>query len=250
MKTTPIKPLFITVLSLAILSISTVSGATWYVDSNAPAGGDGTSWLTAYRSIQSAVNSASGTWFTCMAPNDSIYVKSGTYSLTSTITIGKVVNLYGGFPNSMSNPSFSNRNPAVYQTIVTGNDTVQCFELTNKCKLDGFVIEHGDATNGSAVYVDASPYDCTTFWVTAKVRNCVIRNNTGTALFDDRSDVEISDCTFSNNSSFSAGGAIYHIYSSPLIERCVFFDNESTAPASLLAVARLPGKEGTQPPAR
>ncbi len=232
MKTTPIKPLFIAVLSLLMLSISTVTGATWYVDSDAPLGGDGTSWATAYRSIQTAVNSASGIWMTCMAPNDSIYVKSGTYSLSSTITVGKVVNIYGGFPNGMSNPSFSDRNPALYQTIVTGNDTVRCFELTNKCKLDGFVIEHGLATSGSAVDVDATPYDCTTFWVTAKIRNCVIRNNTGTALYDDRSDVEVSDCTFSNNSD-TTGGAIYHNYSSPLIERCIFNNNEATAPASL-----------------
>lgn len=232
MKTPTLKPLFVAVLFLAMLSISTVTAATWYVDSDAPVGGDGTSWATAYRSIQSAVTSASGLWMTCMSPNDSIYVKSGTYSLSSTITVGKVVNLYGGFPNSMSDPSFSDRDPAVYQTIVTGNDTVRCFELTNKSKIDGFVIEHGDATGGAGVYVDAAPYDCTTFWVTAKIRNCVFRNNTGGAIYDNRSDVEVSDCTFSSNSD-TAGGAIYHSYSSPLIERCIFNNNEATAPASL-----------------
>ncbi len=232
MKTIPIHTIFRTVLFLAILSISTATAATWYVDSDAPLGGDGTSWTTAYRSIQSAVNSASSFWMTCMSPNDSIYVKSGTYALASTITVGKVVNIYGGFPNYMSNPDMSDRDPADFLTIVNGNDTVRCFELTNKCKLDGFVIEDGNASSGSAVYVDASPYDCTTFWVTAKIRNCVIRNNTGTALYDDRSDVEVSDCTFYNNTD-TTGGAIYHIYSSPLIERCIFYNNQATAPASL-----------------
>ena len=233
MKTPLFKTISLVILLLVILSGSPAMGAIWYVDSDAPFGGDGTSWATAYRDIQSAVNSASGIWMTCMAPTDSIYVKSGTYSLTSTITINKVVNIYGGFSNNLSNPDFSNRDPETFLTIVTGNDTVRCFNLSNFCKLDGFVIEHGNAGIGSAVYMwDVEPHDCSFFWVTVKVRNCLIRDNTGTALYDDGSDVEVSDCTFSGNVS-STGGAIYHQGSSPLIERCIFTDNQATAPGSL-----------------
>ena len=233
MKTSLLRTISVVILSLVLLSGSSAMAATWYVDSDAPFGGDGTSWATAYRDIQSAVTSASGFWTTCMAPNDSIYVKSGTYSLTSTITVNKVVNIYGGFSNGLSNPDFSNRDPEVYLTIVNGNDTVRCFDLSGLCKLDGFVIEHGSAGTGSAVYVyDVDPYDCTSFWVTVKVRNCLIRDNTGTALYDDGSDVEVSDCTFSGNTDIT-GGAIYHQGSSPLIERCMFTNNRATAPGSL-----------------
>ena len=219
--------------SFVVLSTSPALADIWYVDSDAPAGGDGTTWATAYRDIQTAVNSASGFWQTCTGPTDTIRVKSGTYSLTSTITVNKVVNIYGGFPNGMSDPGFSDRDPETYQTIVNGNDTVRCFDLGDFCTLDGFVIEHGNASVGSAVYVyDVDPYACTFLWITVKVRNCLIRNNTGAALYDDGSDVEVSDCTFSGNSD-TTGGAIYQQGSSPLIERCIFTDNQATAPGSL-----------------
>ena len=233
MKTPLLKAISLVILLVVVFSGSPAMGRTRYVDSDAPFGGDGLTWATAYRDIQSAVNSASGIWQTCMAFTDSIYVKSGTYSLTSTITVNKGVNIYGGFPNNMSEPDFSNRDPETFLTIVTGNDTVRCFNLTYLCKLDGFVIEHGNAGTGSAIFVeDVDPYDCTTLWVTVRIRNCLIRDNTGTALYDDGSDVEISDCTFTGNVDTS-GGAIYHQGSSPLIERCIFTDNQATATGSL-----------------
>ncbi len=222
-------------LASILFFASSVSGVIWYVDADAAAGGDGTSWGTAFQDIQSAVNAADNSWTECMAPEDQIYVKSGIYAPADTITVNKVVHMYGGFPNGVANPDFEQRDWQMYPTIVSGGDLRRCFHITRICLLDGFYLQHGYSTSfGSAVFVDhVDPVDCPfTGWLTVRIRHCGIRNNRGAAVYDDRSDMTLQDCILSDNTA-SAGGAVYHTNTSPLIERCIFYENEATVAGSL-----------------
>ena len=226
------------VLLLAIgllLPAASLWGDIWYVDAAAPAGGDGNTWATAFRDIQSAVDAADPTWMECMAPFDHIYVKKGIYAPASTITINKVVDILGGFPNSVANPTPAQRNWKTNLTIVTGGNLRSCFHITSICELNGFYIQNGFSTSlGSAVFVDnVDPAECPFgSWITVKIKNCWIRDCEDSAVYDDHSDVTIQDCILSGNSS-ATGGAIYHNRSSPLIERCKFYENQATAVGSL-----------------
>ncbi len=217
--------------------VGPASAAIWYVDSDAPLGGDGTSWATAYRSIQQAINSASPFWQVCFSPTDHIYVKSGTYTLASELTLGKTVIMYGGFPNSMANPTMSNRNPSIYPTIIDGNNVTRCLTVTSYNVIDGFTFQDGYSTlNAGAIFLDEVPtYNCPLGLVlSVTIRNCRFIDNYagvhGGAIYDLRSDAKIQDCTFDGNTADN-GGAIKQWETSSIIESCVFNNNSSTTPS-------------------
>jgi predicted outer membrane repeat protein len=220
----------------AWLTCGTANGAIWYVYRFASAGGDGTSWATAFRTVQEAVDAASNIWVECTAP-DTIRIKQGTYTLTSTIVTAKALQIYGGYPASIANPSASDRDPWTYSTTVSGNYSVRCMDLSTYCKIDGLTFTHGRTTGmGAAVYVDSTPVDCGVMgMLNTTFVNCRFTDNIaqldGGAIYDLRADVEIRNCIFESNSA-DGGGAIKIYESSPTIEQCFFTGNNSTAPGS------------------
>jgi hypothetical protein len=115
----------------------------WYVDAAKPAGGDGTTWPTAFNTIQSAINAASTSWTECQPPTDQIWVKQGTYTLAAELTLGKTVILYGGFPSFYISPTLAQRKPSVYTTIINGNDITRCMTITSYSIVDGFTFTGG-----------------------------------------------------------------------------------------------------------
>lgn len=215
-----------------------VLGTTYYVDASKPAGGNGLTWATAFNTIQAAVNAANPVWMQCYAPLDTIYVKQGTYVLTSTLTLGSGDELYGGFPSSIANPVWADRDWKTYPTVIDGNNSVRCVTMNHYSMLDGFTIQNGSASTGAGISVGAAPIDCGFLgYMSPIVQNCRIRNNTASGsaggLFDDGADVHILDCEFSGNSAGGSGGAIYYNNSGTEISRCTFFNNETTPPGSL-----------------
>ncbi|MEN8220879.1 MAG: hypothetical protein ABFS56_31895 [Pseudomonadota bacterium] len=76
------------IIGLAILPSLSLA-ANWHVDGEVTSSGDGTSWASAFKTIQEAID-ASATF-------DEVWVKQGTYVLSSRINVNKWVNLYGGF---------------------------------------------------------------------------------------------------------------------------------------------------------
>lgn len=228
-------------IGVTLMLVSTISsGVTYYVDASKPAGGNGLSWATAFNTIQAAVNAANPTYLMCFAPTDQVWVKQGTYVLTSELTIGRDP-VYGGFPSSVASPTWEDRNWRAYPTIIDGNNSVRCVKITHNATLDGFIIQNGRATTGAGVYVESPLENCTHLglgYTSPIIRNCRIRNNTATTgsgggLLDNGSDVRIRNCEFSGNSAVASGGAIYQNNSGTEITRCIFYNNETTAPGSL-----------------
>ncbi len=136
-------------LTLFLLTLP-AQAAVWYVDRDAPSGGDGRSW----GDLQSAVNAATPLYMQCFAPLDQIWVAEGTYYLSSTITVGKVVTILGGFDGTET--SSGQRDWLNNVTVIDGNDMVRCFTITNLCEINGFTIRDGWAASnsGGAIYMD------------------------------------------------------------------------------------------------
>jgi hypothetical protein len=211
----------------------TVCGNGWYVYKYAPAGGDGTSWATAFRTIEDAVDAASNIWIECTAP-DAILIKQGTYTPAATIATAKALQIYGGYPSSIANPTTSDRDPAAYPTTLSGGSARRCLELSTYCVIDGLIFAHGRTTGmGAGIYIHSTPVDCGFLGIlNTTIRNCRFTDNIadldGGAIYDYMADAEIRNCTFDNNSAH-VGGAIKVWESSPTIERCVFNNNTATA---------------------
>ncbi|MCA9297663.1 MAG: hypothetical protein KDA28_01275, partial [Phycisphaerales bacterium] len=56
---------------LAMLTASVAAADVWYVDAGAPAGGDGTTWASAFHDLQDALAIAS--------PLDEVWIARGRY---------------------------------------------------------------------------------------------------------------------------------------------------------------------------
>ncbi len=222
--------IFLTVFCLQILCggliFSTPGfGQVWYVDSAAPLGGDGKSWSSAFRDIQSAIDAASSHWIKCFGPPDQVKVRAGTYYVTSQIEVNKYVSIIGGYDGE-GHWDWKN-NP----TIIDGQHITRCLHITSPCIISGFIIKNGQHDHyGGAVMIESTPSYCATlnYYHVPIIRNCKFTENTapsGGAIFDLGSDARIRDSLFENNSAAGSGGALFHSASGPNIERCIFSNN-------------------------
>jgi uncharacterized repeat protein (TIGR02543 family) len=234
------------VLAFSLSPLSSAQAATWYVDVDSP-GGDGTSWDNAYPTIQGAAGAAAGT-------GDEIWVKEGTYTLTTQITVNKTVSIYGGFPAAMAGPGWGDRDWETNVTTVDGDsEAYHCFFVTADATIDGFTITGGLANGvintdqrGAGIFtINCSPTiaNCTIasnqadsqgggIWIrdspsTVIITNCTISGNSagnGGGILIGNSYTMITRCNFSLNSA-DDGGAMFISGSSPTITNCTFWDN-------------------------
>jgi predicted outer membrane repeat protein len=209
-------------LSLIVFSLlfSTFSFCQIFVDIDASSGGDGSSWLTAYNDLQTALASATS--------GDELWVAEGTYNVITgeddSFEIPNGVKVYGGFDGTESN--LVDRDWENNSTSLDGQsftNTIVYFEnSSNSTILDGFTIENGDADGSNqrgqsagAIYMDIVGIgtECS-----PQILNCIIKNNNaekgGGAVYIDGSYIGIAapyfeNCTFENNFSLSDGGALY-----------------------------------------
>ena len=216
-----------------------------YVNAAAPAGGDGTTWATAYNDLQDALADVPA----------EIWVAAGEYKpargttdRTLSFQLINGVELYGGFDgsettlfqrdplanptilcgdlNADDDPNFTNRSDNSYH-VVTGRNT----DAT--AVLDGFVIRGGGANYGSNddggglwCEVSGSP----------TIRRCVFEDNEakygGAVRCDGVSHPTFIDCIFRGNQadiySSGYGGALsLNNQSSPFLYNCVFVGNRA-----------------------
>jgi len=71
--------------AIAIQTVTILDNDTiWYIDGNSIISGDGTTWATAFKTIQEGIDAAS--------VDDQIWIKKGTYVLSSTISLDRIDN--------------------------------------------------------------------------------------------------------------------------------------------------------------
>jgi hypothetical protein len=234
-----------------------------YVDANSPAAPiaqDGTSWATAFSTIQEAQGDA--------FPGDTIEVAQGTYYPTTTtdrtasfdLVDGQT--LEGGFAGA-ANPT-ALQNVAAYPTIlsgdigVPGNNADNSYHVVSDVNnnltasrvpvavLDGFTITGGNADGGTGFFEDGgSPGEGGGILIenaNPTINTCTFAGNSGTyggAMFvgsfyynSAPAAPNITNCIFTENSgghlAGAGGGAIFVGLGNPTISNCSFFGNNSS----------------------
>jgi len=221
---------FLSILAI-FLAVSTSMGQTIiYVDDDAAAGGDGTSWATAYNDLQDALDVA--------LVGNKIWVAAGVYKpskqtdptdpRTASFELISKVELYGGFVGNENPITFDldNRDFATNKTILSGdllgNDGV---DFTNYDEnsyhvvysdaygaatyIDGFMITAGNANH--AEYPLRQAGGMYLQYGTAQIRNCTFAANTAVwaaGLDCESNSAELFNCTFENNLAESWCGAL------------------------------------------
>ena len=195
--------------------------AIWHVDANVASSGDGTSWTTAFKTIQEAVDAANA------ANYDSVWVKQGTHIISSPINLDKAVTIFGGFDGTET--LINERDWKTNVTIVDGQAfAYHCFLVSADGLIDGLTITGGNANGSGADDNGAGIYNS---YSSPTINNCILSANSATngggAIYNDNASATITNCVlFGNNADYGAG--IYNSYSSPTITNCTVSENSAT----------------------
>ncbi len=187
----------------------------FYVNQNAPAGGNGLSWAGAFRDLQSALSLA--------IPGDDIWVATGSYKPTTgtnrnySFVMKAGVDLFGGFMGTET--AINQRNINGAPTYLSGDigqagnasdnsyTVVHVGNLSDDVVIDGFRIVDGNSNdNGGGLYLHYS----TGAYV--YLLNCLVFNNyaddEGGGISLESGNIYIENCVLLDNTSGFSGGAI------------------------------------------
>ena len=203
-------------LVVILVGNQNADAAVWYVDIDNTSGTeDGTSWATAFKTIQEGVDAAVAAGASESAPAE-VWVAEGTYTgVGRVVTIGgastenvleleQYVHLWGGFQGNET--LRSQRNWEESLTIINGENVRRCIVAqdigVDPVTLDGFYVRDGAATTTSGD------------WAT--------RSGGGMYIFN--SSLQISKCVFSGNTATKHGGGVVYLSSLPCLPTCSFAD--------------------------
>lgn len=200
------------VIISSVITLNSLTAANWFVkgDPNTNTTG-GTTWATAVTLTKAASSAAAG---------DVIYLASGIYTQTASITLGKAFTVIGGFSGtedentisvSMSNPTvnitrFTQAAASTFRIFAIGSST-----LTGTLTLQGVTFDGlNNNQNGQAIECSSSST------LTVAIKKCSFKNFTATAtgvagalnVNNVSSDVTIKYCSFENIVSGNNGGAM------------------------------------------
>jgi predicted outer membrane repeat protein len=181
----------------------------WYVDSGKT--GRGTSWKDAFATIEQAVSASTD--------GQEIWVKEGTYSLSSELIINRPMALYGGFFGNERKRDLRDWRQRV--TLLDAPPKKPCLSFTAKGILvSGFTFSSGYSVYGGAVSALAG-----SGFVIENCRFELNEANYGGAFSSVNASGTILNCIFSANMAKSKGGAIYAEGSTLNIVNCIFTGN-------------------------
>jgi len=140
-----------------------------------------------------------------------IWMKAGTYDLTSSFQINVQITIYGGF--SGIETSLTERNWVTNQTILnqTGAAMVIWSNVEKDVLLDGLILQGGRQTGASG---------CGVITNGTTLRNCIIRNNKATTGSGALSILNVTGAT-----------------KNVVIDNCLIINNESTTSPQALSIA-------------
>ncbi|BBO72369.1 hypothetical protein DSCA_62990 [Desulfosarcina alkanivorans] len=194
------------ILTLLLVLDAPASAATLYVGAGLSSSGDGTSWATAYASLEDALDDAED--------GDDIWVQEGIYPLETYLSIYGInnVSIYGGFIGTET--ALSQRDFAAHATILDGSPLMYASDLvtiesfnTSGIVIDGLTIANYSSTGSAMRIPGGNPV----------LRNCKFLNNTTS-----------SGEGTGSTSGYYGGAAMNVSGGTPVIVNCVFAHN--TAP--------------------
>jgi predicted outer membrane repeat protein len=202
-----------------------------YVNTAVAASGDGSSWATAFKTLQEAIN---------VCGVQEIWVAAGTYIPTQdalgnaapanprdkTFCLKNGTRIYGGFAGTET--LLTQRDPKLNKTTLSGDFLGDDIGFTNNAEnayhvvisisdnnttvLDGFTIRGGFGNLGTTV----------------PIKGKSVSRATGAGMILNTSNAIISNVIFTENKVTTTGGGIYAIFSSSLLINVVFSGNTAT----------------------
>ncbi len=244
-----------------LVAASAGAGSTLYVDDDAPAGGDGSSWATAERFLSDALASASDpdhgiTEIRVAAgmyqPDRSEINPSGSALRSADFKLRAGLSLRGGYAGlGAADPD--QRDIALYETILSGDlagDDAPNFQNIGENSyhvvsaygehgaditaiLEGFTVRGGNGNGADFTNEVHGGGLITTSGGGCTVVDCTFRENTseirGGAMYIEDADVALQNCLFTNNTG-TIGVCIQMRGDSNLTAAgCAFRDNEGFA---------------------
>lgn len=213
-----------------------IPGNVRLVDDNAPLGGDGLTWCTAFRSLQDALAAATA--------GKTLRVAQGTYhpvdcapscgpaDRTATFNLKNGVTIQGGYAG-LGAPVPNARNVSANETILSGdllgndmgftNSVENAFHVVTAVSVDATAVLDGLTIRGG--HADGSGNDKLGAGMLVGTPNPLMLELGGTPT--------IVNCKFTNNISSqddgsACGGGLYSGFSAPTLDNCVFSNNVST----------------------
>jgi hypothetical protein len=243
--------------------LAVMEPAIIYVDDDAPAGGNGRTWETAYKYLQDALSAAQSGDKICVAegtykPDQGTGVTAGDRQATFQLING--VTIKGGYAG-FGEPDPNARDIQLYKTILNGDldgndiDVNYPWGLWNEPTrtensyhvvtgsgtdpntiLDGFTITAGNANCLWDDYYNACGAGLNVMSSNLKVVNCNFRSNTasieGGGMYNYDSNPTVTNCTFTENRTqalytSTKGGGMYNYQSNAILTNCTFSDNSA-----------------------
>ena len=207
-----------------------------YVDSEAAAGGDGTSWDRAMRTIGEALTSNNSSAQQLLDPSAvlEIWVAKGTYRESLTLESG--VSLFGGFDGTKT--AFTDRNLAKNPAVIDASRVrsglpayhAVLMDGITTARLDSFRITGGRADGTGADALGGGIY-CEDLDQSVSISSCTVLRNSadfGGGIAAENCGLTIANCTVSLNSAQDGGGMDLRGASMPVITGCVLRDNTAS----------------------
>ncbi len=222
------------------VSFACPAATTFYVNYAATGLNNGTRWVNAFTSLQTALTAAN--------PGDQIWAAKGTYkpagpggSRSATFQLESGAALYGGFTGGESDRDL--RDPVNNVTILSGdlngNDApVACTQNSPDCDsfgrlcIGGFCIISNNNAENSYHVVTGSGADVTAvldgFIITAGNADGTFPDYNGGGMYNNSGSPTVTNCTFRGNRAASfAGAMLNNINSSPTLTNCSFRGNSA-----------------------
>lgn len=172
-----------------------------YVDKNATGTPTGTTWATAFRTLQAGVTAASG-------QAKVVYVASGRY--TETVSVPDGVGIFGaGYVPGLASG----------ETILDGENVRRCMTTSGDVGIFGISFVRGAATEGGGLYSESGDIF---------LQGCRFEYNSATlsgGAVSAAASVVASACVFNGNTANDTGGAIRCNGTGAIIQQCRFKGN-------------------------
>jgi len=226
------------VVGLIFLFQASVQAADYYVNVNNSTPGSGTSWSTAFDTIQGGIDAAS-------SAGGEVWVAKGTYYVYSTsnadtLEMKSGADLYGGFDGTETSRDQRdwNANETVidgHQSAGSGNQVQHVVTGSDNATIDGFTITGGKARSGGGQPPKRGNRP------RATSPDEIFESGgggSGGGMLIFRTNPTVSNCTFTGNSA-GKGGAVYVMVATeyptqtpndaPTFTDCVFSDNSASS---------------------